>query len=440
MLLPEYPGVSCQSFSRLFRTTCSNRRLTARVISIRPLESEPIGADGRSARTRLARSAPALLRSTAALRTAPRRNASAAARASDGCRRTNASDAGSGTVSATLTGLYPWGRHALTERVSVWGITGYGEGTLTLTPANEDGTSQAALRTDLDLMMGAVGLRGTLLEAPETGGIELAVKTDALAVRTRSTAVTGPSGNLAGASAEVTRLRLGLESTRPLRFAGGAALTPRLEVGVRHDGGDGRMRRNGAGLKAHPCVQADRIPALPGKRPCRAGFHGKPLSRWERGFTPRQREIARWSLTARRHSQSHEGRAGRYGVASRRRRRLPCALGVSVLGGSTAGQAADLLEPCDYAQQGRLPALRGPDEDDELPLVDGEFGDGKRSALHPTPPLGAVRFPDRVHLRRFAWMARQGNADQPFEILFARARAHPSGICLGMGTSLTCPA
>ena len=149
-----------------------------------------------------------------------------------------ASEAGSGTVSATLTGLYPWARRALTGRVSVWGIAGYGEGTLTLTPADAEGEPQAALRTDLNLLMGAAGLRGTLVEAPETGGFELAVKTDALAVRTRSAAMTGVNGNLAGATAEVTRLRLGLEGSRPFRFAGGAALTPSLEVGVRQDGGD----------------------------------------------------------------------------------------------------------------------------------------------------------------------------------------------------------
>ena len=88
--------------------------------------------------------------------------------------------AGSGTVSSTLTGLYPWGRHALGERLSVWGIAGYGEGTLTLTPEGPDGESRAALRTDLDLMMGATGLRGVVVAAPETGGPELAVKSDAL--------------------------------------------------------------------------------------------------------------------------------------------------------------------------------------------------------------------------------------------------------------------
>ena len=144
------------------------------------------------------------------------------------------SESGRGTVSSTLTGLYPWVRQALGERISVWGVAGYGEGTLTVTPANADGTSQAALRTDLELAMGAVGLRGTVVEAPAEGGFELAVKTDAMGVRTRSASVPG----LAGASAEVTRLRLGLEGSRPFRFEGGAELRPSVEVGLRQDGGD----------------------------------------------------------------------------------------------------------------------------------------------------------------------------------------------------------
>ncbi len=157
-----------------------------------------------------------------------------------------ASEAGSGTVSSTLTGLYPWMRHALSDRVSVWVVAGYGEGTLTLTPANDDGVSQAALRTDLSLAMGAVGLRGVLVEAPETGGVELAVKTDAMGVRTRSATFTGAGGNLAGTTAEVTRLRLRLEGSYAFHFEGGALLTPSLEVGVRLDGGDAET---GAGLE-----------------------------------------------------------------------------------------------------------------------------------------------------------------------------------------------
>ena len=83
--------------------------------------------------------------------------------------------ADSGKVSSTVTGLYPYGRYAVTDRVTVWGAAGYGAGTLTLTP--EDGE---ALKTDMDLMMAAAGLRGMVVEAPPEGGPELAVKTDAM--------------------------------------------------------------------------------------------------------------------------------------------------------------------------------------------------------------------------------------------------------------------
>ena len=142
--------------------------------------------------------------------------------------------ADSGKVSSTVTGLYPYGRYAVTDRVTLWGSAGYGAGTLTLTP--EDGE---ALETDMDLMMAAAGLRGVVVEAPPEGGPELAVKTDAMGVRTSSEATGGGAGgNLAAATADVTRLRLGLEGTWRGLEIGTGTLVPRLEIGVRHDGGD----------------------------------------------------------------------------------------------------------------------------------------------------------------------------------------------------------
>ncbi len=134
-----------------------------------------------------------------------------------------------GAVESTLTGLFPYGRYAASDRVTLWGVAGYGAGDLILEP---EGAS--AMRADMDLVMGAVGLRGVAVEAPAEGGVELAVKTDALAVRTTSEKVAG----LAAAAADVTRLRLGLEGTWRGLEAGGGTLSPRLEVGVRHDGGD----------------------------------------------------------------------------------------------------------------------------------------------------------------------------------------------------------
>ena len=142
--------------------------------------------------------------------------------------------ADSGKVSSTVTGLYPYGRYAVTDRVTVWGAAGYGAGTLTLTPEDRE-----ALKTDMDLAMAAAGLRGTVVEAPPEGGPELAVKTDAMAVRTSSEAVEDSAGgNLAAAEADVMRLRLGLEGTWRGLGIGTGTLVPRLEIGVRHDGGD----------------------------------------------------------------------------------------------------------------------------------------------------------------------------------------------------------
>ena len=139
-----------------------------------------------------------------------------------------------GTVSSSVTGLYPYGRYMANDRVTLWGVAGYGSGTLTLTP-----TGDPSIRTDMDLAMGALGVRGVALEAPAEGGMDLAVTSDAMAVRTSSDAVSGgEGGKLAAATADVTRLRLGLEGTWRGVEAGGGQLTPRLEVGVRHDGGD----------------------------------------------------------------------------------------------------------------------------------------------------------------------------------------------------------
>ena len=131
---------------------------------------------------------------------------------------------GEGKVSSTVTGLYPYGRYRLGPRLDVWGVAGYGGGRLTLTPKGD-----RALRADIDLMMAAAGLRGVALEAPAEGGLELAVTSDALAVRTSSEKVAG----LAAAEGDATRLRVGLQGSWR-----GDALTPRLEVGIRQDGGD----------------------------------------------------------------------------------------------------------------------------------------------------------------------------------------------------------
>ena len=139
------------------------------------------------------------------------------------------SENGGGGIESALTGVYPWGRYAASEHLSLWGVAGYGAGTLTLTPEG-----QAPVETDMDLMMAALGGRGVFAEAPAEGGLELSVTSDVLVVRTTSDAVRGSGGSLAASEADVTRLRLGLEGT----WRGLGTLAPTLEVGARHDGGD----------------------------------------------------------------------------------------------------------------------------------------------------------------------------------------------------------
>ena len=63
-----------------------------------------------------------------------------------------------GQVASAVTGLYPWLGYKLSDRVSVWGVTGYGKGALTLTPGEG-----AALTSGLSMAMGAAGTRGALV-------------------------------------------------------------------------------------------------------------------------------------------------------------------------------------------------------------------------------------------------------------------------------------
>ena len=143
-----------------------------------------------------------------------------------------------GTVKARLTGFFPWLRRALNSRLAAWGLAGYGQGNLTVTPTLPDNQSDtAALKADLNLWLAAGGLSGTLLEGG-SDGLTLTATTDAMVVATSSGQATGDGGNLAPAQAMVTRLRTGLAASRPLQLDSGVTLTPALEMGLRFDGGD----------------------------------------------------------------------------------------------------------------------------------------------------------------------------------------------------------
>ena len=128
-----------------------------------------------------------------------------------------------------MTSIHPYLRYAVNDRLDVWSVLGYGRGQMEMAVATGE-----TMETDMALVMGAFGGRGILLPAGETGGFELATRTDAMLTRTSSDAVAG----MVSADAEAHRLRLVLEGSRGFAWPEGRSLTPTMEVGLRHDWGD----------------------------------------------------------------------------------------------------------------------------------------------------------------------------------------------------------
>ena len=136
-------------------------------------------------------------------------------------------EAGGGDLGSSLTSIHPYVAYPLSDQVRLWGVAGYGDGEFRL-----GGADPRVI--DLSMTMGAVGIHGTLLEASPQGGLQLALRSDVLWLRMDAAAV----ADMVATEADVSRLRLVLEGSRPFALAAGGQLIPSLEVGLRHDGGD----------------------------------------------------------------------------------------------------------------------------------------------------------------------------------------------------------
>ena len=161
--------------------------------------------------------------------------------------------AGEGKVEASLTAAVPYASLDASERLTLWGAAGVGAGGVTVetAPGSEEAGAGPGGRYEADTTwrMAAAGLRGDLLAPPAEGsGLALALTSDALWARTSSE----ETRDLAASDSDVTRLRLGLAGSWRFALDGagpsetegaglraqGASLTPKLELGARHDGGD----------------------------------------------------------------------------------------------------------------------------------------------------------------------------------------------------------
>ena len=130
-------------------------------------------------------------------------------------------------IESTLTGLYPYARLSLSERVSAWGLGGSSHGDLTL---KADG--RTPLETEVAVRMGAVGVAGRVLDGAH--GLGLNFRSDAMWVGMKS----DPADGMAATDSDVTRWRLIVEGERSFDLGDGATLTPSTELGLRVDGGD----------------------------------------------------------------------------------------------------------------------------------------------------------------------------------------------------------
>ncbi len=153
---------------------------------------------------------------------------------------------GDGKIEASMTAAVPYASIQASERLKLWGALGYGTGEVTLKPDAGTDEKKESYQSDISWNMMAVGGRQELLSSPQNGPT-LDLTGDALWARTES----DRTNALAASDSDVTRLRLGLEGSWRIATEGDGSITPKLELGVRQDGGDaetGSGMELGAGI------------------------------------------------------------------------------------------------------------------------------------------------------------------------------------------------
>ena len=143
-------------------------------------------------------------------------------------------------MTSVMTGFYPYLRFRLTDSMSVWGMGGWGTGSV-----ESEGPDTAFTKNDAGMVMGAGGIRGAVLD-PQSSPYLLAWKADLLLVEVE----------MEGAAASLGRFRAAIEWTTEWVTAQGAWWSPHVESGLRYDWGDaehGAGWELGGGLRyTHP--------------------------------------------------------------------------------------------------------------------------------------------------------------------------------------------
>ncbi len=150
------------------------------------------------------------------------------------------SDYAWGTASQTmdmqLTTVLPYASYRPSERMSLWGVAGFGRGELDTTVAGTTTRDVSDLRSQLAMVGGEQVLR-------QVGRFDLALRGDVALASLETDQGLGAADGLA---TDVHRFRLGLEGSFSTDTGQGGMLEPFGQVNVRTDGGDGET---GSGLE-----------------------------------------------------------------------------------------------------------------------------------------------------------------------------------------------
>ena len=131
---------------------------------------------------------------------------------------------GNNEVDVYLTGAVPYAGGRITDHLSVWGAAGAGAGEMRV--GKQGGRRWS---TDIGWRMAAGGIRGDIVVAKREGP-GLAFVSDVLWARSESEDLLEDMG--------VSRIRAGVEGSWIARLSESALFEPRVEAGIRRDGGD----------------------------------------------------------------------------------------------------------------------------------------------------------------------------------------------------------
>ena len=140
-----------------------------------------------------------------------------------------------GSYTNRMTSVHPYVNWSLPAGVDLWGSLGYGWGEIAIAMQDEPQTEVS----DTTMQTATVGANGKVLSVEGLipgGRTILRLKGEALLTKIK---VEGDGGAIEPLSLEARRFRLALEGLHEHEMASGGRLVPAVEIGIRHDGGDG---------------------------------------------------------------------------------------------------------------------------------------------------------------------------------------------------------